>query len=1273
ASATSTVTLSSLNGFTGTITLGTSVSPSGPTASLSSTTVVLSSGGTGTSTLTVQVSNTVALGNYTITVTANNGTRVHSAILLVNLKAVPDFGMATNPLVLTTVQGGSASSLITVTSLNGFSGSVFLNAQVSTGGVDVQMNPNNLNVRPGVNSSTTLLVSPHNDVIPSTYTVTLKGQSGSITHLAFLPLVVTSFTLDINPGSISFRPGSSGAFNILLTSINGFSGNITLSDQYNNQLTASLGSRLIYLPAGGTGSTTLTVSSSIQNSNNVQVIASAGRLSRNLQVQVFVNTQPDFFVSANPIFLAVPQGSSANSTITVTSVNGLSGNVNLHLGVNPGGPIVSINPLTLQLVSGGSASSILRVSVPSSVQVGIYSITVTGSDGPNHPVILTLYVNRPVPDFVLTSSPTSQTVLANNVATTTISLNNLNGFTGIVNLSSTVSPTTGLTCTLTPAVISGSQTSTLSCNGSAGTYSVTVTGNSGALTSSTVVTLTVQDFTISANAPTVSVTVGSSGNSTITITSLQGFSRAVILTSNNTACILTPSSVTGSATSTLSCNFASKGTFQVTVTGTSASLSHSTTVTFNVGGVADFTITASPSSLTVPANLTGNSTITVSPTNRFTGTITLSSSVSPSSGLLCSLNPTGVTLGSTSASTLSCSGSAGLYSVTVSGTNGTVTHKTNAAYTIQDYNVTASPSRVNASVNNAGASYITVTPLSGFSAVVSLSTNSTSCTISPTSLKGSGTATLSCAFSSIGRFDVGATGTSGSLSHSVTVTFIVNSAPSFTISASPTNATVLAGSNSIFTVTISGRNGFSGTVTLTSSVSPTTGLACALSPTALSLSNSTTSGTSKLTCSGSAGSYTVTVTGASSGFTSQTATVTMIVQDFTITGIPSSIGFNPGGTANSTINITGLQGFNGVVNLTASASSPSITASLNPTTATGSGTATLTVSGPASGSYSVTVSGTSGSLSHNVTITVNVGAGDFQISTNPTSINLYPGGTNTSIVSMTAMNGFTGNVSLSATVPSGLSALFSRNPVAAGATSTLTVSAASSIAAGTYTVTVTGTSGSLIHSVNISVPVLTKPIIAFVAATPVTGASSNSATTASLSFTKGNLIVVYITVGAGQTVSSITDSGSPSSTYTQRASAVNGNTILYLYTATAATSTNKTITVTMSASGYLQIAAAEYSGVIGFGASNTNTGPSTTPTLSLTTQNPNSWVIVAYGWTGSGIHSGDTGFTDRHAGSIGTQHLDYGDTNAAKPTGTYSYSATISQSDPWAMIALELV
>jgi hypothetical protein len=173
-------------------------------------------------------------------------------------------------------------------------------------------------------------------------------------------------------------------------------------------------------------------------------------------------------------------------------------------------------------------------------------------------------------------------------------------------------------------------------------------------------------------------------------------------------------------------------------------------------------------------------------------------------------------------------------------------------------------------------------------------------------------------------------------------------------------------------------------------------------------------------------------------------------------------------------------------------------------------------------------------------------------------------------------------------------------------------------------------------------------------------------------FASGDLIVVYVSVGLGQTVSSITDSGSPVSAYSERVSAVNGNTTTYLYTATAASSTNNTITVTISAAGANAIGAIEYSGVVGFGASHTSTGSSTSPSVSLTTQNSNSWVVVGFGWTGSGSHSADTGFVDRHANNPHNQGLDYGDTNAAKPVGTYTYSSTLSLSMPWAMLALEL-
>src|SRR5207302_5291130 len=97
---------------------------------------------------------------------------------------------------------------------------------------------------------------------------------------------------------------------------------------------------------------------------------------------------------------------------------------------------------------------------------------------------------------------------------------------------------------------------------------------------------------------------------------------------------------------------------------------------------------------------------------------------------------------------------------------------------------TASPTAVTVNVGAAGTSTITVTGLNGFAGIVALTTNSTSCTISPTSVTGSGSATLSCTFAVVSTVHVGVTGTSGSLSHSATVTYTVQD---FAIAASPTS------------------------------------------------------------------------------------------------------------------------------------------------------------------------------------------------------------------------------------------------------------------------------------------------------------------------------------------------------------------------------------------------------------------------------------------------------------------------------------------------------
>src|SRR6202023_5638 len=88
---------------------------------------------------------------------------------------------------------------------------------------------------------------------------------------------------------------------------------------------------------------------------------------------------------------------------------------------------------------------------------------------------------------------------------------------------------------------------------------------------------------------------------------------------------------------------------------------------------------------------------------------------------------------------------------------------------------------------------------------------------------------------------------------------------------------------------------------------------------------------------------------------------------------------------------------------------------------------------------------------------------NFTLSASPSSLTITQGANGSSPVTITPQNGFSGNVSLSASgLPSGVSASFNPNP--ATASSTLTLTASGTAATGTATVTITGTSGSLTNT-----------------------------------------------------------------------------------------------------------------------------------------------------------------------------------------------------------------
>src|SRR5213594_964000 len=98
---------------------------------------------------------------------------------------------------------------------------------------------------------------------------------------------------------------------------------------------------------------------------------------------------------------------------------------------------------------------------------------------------------------------------------------------------------------------------------------------------------------------------------------------------------------------------------------------------------------------------------------------------------------------------------------------------------------------------------------------------------------------------------------------------------------------------------------------------------------------------------------------------------------------------------------------------------------------------------------------------------------DFSIAANPTSVSFIPSQSATSTIALTSTGGFTGSVALSvASAPAGVTGSCSPSSVSGSQTSTCNLTGTT---AGSYAVTVTGTSGSLVHTTSISATVSSNP------------------------------------------------------------------------------------------------------------------------------------------------------------------------------------------------------
>jgi Glycoside Hydrolase Family 113 len=271
-STSTTINVTPLGGFTGSVTLAATGLPAGVTASFAANPTA----GTTIMTLTASGSATTG-GPVTVTISGASNTLSASTTIQLTVAVPPSFSLSASPGAVSIAQGGGATTTITVVDIGGFNGAVTFTATGFPSGVKGSFAAGTA----AGSEVLTITASSKATVTTSPVPVTITGTSGAIYEETSIALTVTgppAFTGSSSTSTLTVQPGATtgNTATISITGTNGFTGTVTLActispPATNDPATCSLSPTSVTIGGAGAVTSTLTLSTTAPTSASNQI------------------------------------------------------------------------------------------------------------------------------------------------------------------------------------------------------------------------------------------------------------------------------------------------------------------------------------------------------------------------------------------------------------------------------------------------------------------------------------------------------------------------------------------------------------------------------------------------------------------------------------------------------------------------------------------------------------------------------------------------------------------------------------------------------------------------------------------------------------------------------------------------------------------------------------------------------------------------------------------------------------------------------------------